>query len=617
MIITNLKLGMMALLLFAATVNAQETEPAVVDPKSSDEQLAVQYYQNKEYDKAAVYYERLFEKKQSDFYYDYFLDCLIKTSDFKKAEKIIRKQIKRAPQSYNYQVDLGFLYKSSGEDSKAKKEFDGIINQLQANQSLIFELANAFIKRKELDYALATYERGRKLLKGSYPFSFEMGEIYFQKGDIPAMINEYLEVLMISDAYIQQVQNYLSRIYNVSKTDDNQSELVKTQLLRRIQKHPEKVVFSEMLIWLLIQEKDFSSALIQVKALDKRFKEDGARIITLAQTAASNSDYETAAKAYQAVIDKGKDNNYYITSKIELLGVLNKKILILADYTQDDLLNLERNYLSAIEELGKNAQTASLLKGLSHLYAFYLYKTDLAIQLLEECINLPGVSRQFQAEGKLLLGDILLLTDDIWEASLYYSQVEKSFKHDPIGDEAKLRNARISYFTGDFAWAQAQLDVLKGSTSKLIANDAMELSLIISDNTIVDTNTVPLEMFAKAELLSFQNLNEEALQMLDSIAKLFPAHSLADDVLFRKAKIMERKQDYESAASFLLQVITGYNYDILADDAMFKLAEIYQTKLKDPEKAKYYYERVLNDYPGSIYTVEARKRFRELRGDRL
>jgi tetratricopeptide (TPR) repeat protein len=613
----KVKIWLVVFLSLALSANAQEEEPQIIDPKSSDEQLAVQYYQNKEFDKAAVYYERLFEKRQSDFYYDYLLDCLIKTNDFKKAEKLIRKQIKKSPLSYSYQVDLGYLHKSAGEDVKARKEFESIISSLQANQTMIFELANAFIKRKELDHALATYERGRKLLKGAYPFSFEMGEIYFQKGDIPAMINEYLEVLMISEAYIQQVQNYLMRIYSSSKTDDSHSEIVKTQLLRRIQKNPDKTVYSEMLIWLLIQEKDFNSALIQVKALDKRLKEDGARIITLAQTAASNGDYETAAKAYQTIIERGKDHYYYITCKIELLNVLNKKVLVQADYTKDDILTLEKNYLSAIDELGKNSQTASLLRGLGHLYAFYLHKSDEGIQLLEETINIPGVSKQFQAEVKLLLGDILLMTGDIWEASLYYSQVEKSFKHDPIGDEAKLRNARISYYTGDFAWAQAQLDVLKGSTSKLIANDAMELSLIISDNIIVDTNAVPLMLFSKAELLSFQNLDDQALLTLDSILLLFPAHSLADDVLFRKAKIMEKKQDFEAAAELLKQIINGYSHDILADDAMFRLAELYQTKFKDQEKAKYYYERILNDYPGSIYTVEARKRFRELRGDRL
>src|SRR5207237_519209 len=130
----------------------------------------------------------------------------------------------------------------------------------------------------------------------------------------------------------------------------------------------------------------------------------------------------------------------------------------------------------------------------------YLNKTNEANDLLEETIALPQLSLQLQAECKLELGDILLMTGDIWEASLRYSQVEKSFKHDEIGNEAKFRNAKISYYTGDFKWAQAQLDVLKGATAKLIANDAMDLGLLISDALAIDTNEAPLCIFARADL---------------------------------------------------------------------------------------------------------------------
>ncbi|HET6244179.1 MAG: tetratricopeptide repeat protein [Bacteroidetes bacterium] len=615
------KIFLFVLVLLHSFVNAQiETSPdnEAPQPTGSDEQLAAHFFQNKEYDKAVIYYEKLFEKSRLDFYYGYYLDCLIELKEYKKAEKIIKKQLKQNPLKLGYQVDLGYVLQSSGENAKAKKEFDHALSQLSPSQGQIFEVANAFIKRKELDYALLTYEKGRKLLKNSYPFSFEIAEIYFQKGNLEGMINEYLDVLLINDAYIQQVQNYLQRIYDTDMQGGSKgSELVKNQLLIRIQKYPDKITYAEMLIWLFIQEKNFSAALIQTKAIDKRLKEEGGRLITLAKTCVSNHDYKTAISAYQAVIEKGPENYYYIISKIELLEVLNKKIIEQVDYTREDIITLEKSYLSTLQELGKSASTAPLLKGLGHLYAFYLFDIENAIALLEESLKIPGVSNTFMAEVKLLLADILLMSGDIWEASLYYSQVEKSFKHDPIGDEAKLRNAKISYYTGDFAWSQAQLDVLKGSTSKLIANDAMRLSLLITDNSTVDTTLLPLEMYANAELLSFQNKDDEAILILDSIHTLFPGHALADEIVFKKASILIKKQDYQGASKQLLKIVKTYSYDILADDALFKLAEIHHFKFKDLEKAKEYYHKLMLDYPGSTLTVEARKRYRELRGDKL
>jgi len=55
--------------------------------------------------------------------------------------------------------------------------------------------------------------------------------------------------------------------------------------------------------------------------------------------------------------------------------------------------------------------------------------------------------------------------------------------------------------------------------------------------------------------------------------------------------------------------------DILADNATFQLADLYENILGDTTKAQELYEKVLLEYPGSLFVVEARKRFRRLRGD--
>jgi len=607
------KLTIVCLLVLAALINKVDMLYGQPPLPNQDEQLASQYFQNKEFDKAVVYYEKLFNKKPNSFYYNYYLNCLLEVKDYKKAEKVVKRQIKQYPIELSYHVDLGNIYKTSGDATKAKEEFTYAVKQLSPNQEQIFNLAKAFVSIKELDFAIATYLRGRRVMAGDYPFSFELAEVYLQKGDLVAMTNEYLDVLLISDSYIQAVQNALQTSFGNS-ANTKRNEILKNELLKRVQKN-EKTIYSELLIWMFIQQKEFDTAFTYAKALDNRKKEDGSRIISLAQIAVANESYEVAINCYNYLINKGSSNYYFVTSKMELLNVTYKRIIEHHNYTQADLSELEKKYLATIAELGKNENTVPLLKGLAHLQAFYLHKTDEAIQNLEEAIGVPKLSQTIQAQCKLELGDILLMTGDVWEASLKYSQVEKTFKNDPIGQDAKFRNAKVAYYTGDFKWAQAQLDVLKAATSKLIANDAMDLSLFISDNTVIDTSAIPLRIFARADLLSFQNKDDQAMVTLDSITTLFPDHALGDDILYKKSKIMISRGNFEEAAKYLKKIIDTYPDDILADDALFQLAELNENKFNDKEKAKELYQQLLLKYPGSLYTVEARKRFRKLRGD--
>jgi tetratricopeptide (TPR) repeat protein len=579
----------------------------------ADEQLAQQFYQNKEFDKALEYYEKLYNKRSPDQFYSPYLNCLLETKDFKKAEKIVRKQVKNHPENLAFNVDIGTVYVRSEDPEKAKAEWEKAIKSIKADDQ-VFQLANAFLAIREYNYAIETYLKGRKISQTNYPYSFELADVYRVQGNKPAMINEYLDVLESSDSYIQSVQNALQTSFG-NEADSKQNEILKTELLKRIAKSPDKTILSEFLIWMQIQLKDFEGAFVQAKALDKRKKEEGVRVMGLAQLFAQNENYDLASRAYQYVIAKGKDTYYYQSARTELLNVSYLKVVTKGNYTQADLAELEKNFNITITELGKSASTASMLKNFAHLQAFYLNKPSEAIAILEETISLPQLPAIIQAECKLEQADILLMTGDIWEASLRYSQVEKSFKYDAIGQEAKFRVARISYYTGDFKWAQAQLDVLKGATSKLIANDALQLSLTISDALALDTNETPLLIFARADLLAFQNKDELAEQTLDSINRLFPNHALADDILYKKAQLELKHGKYNEASAYYDTIINNFSEDILADDALFKLADLNENQFKNTDKAKELYQQLLEKYPGSLYVVEARKRFRKLRGD--
>jgi len=522
----------------------------------TDEQLAKQFFDNREFDKSAILYEKLFDKAPLQEYFEGYLESVLAQNDFKTAEKFIKKQIKRNPGNHTLAVHLGYVYKLSGADDKSKKQFNEAVDKLEPNQQAVIALSQAFYKYKEIDFVIKTLAAGKKIMRGVYPFNMELADAYNAKGDYVSMYKEHLEALALNEAYLGQIQNilqnYIGDEFKGAKADE-----LRIQLLKRIQQFPDRSVYAEFLIWFFIQQRDFESAFTQAKALDKRSSQNIGKVLNLAQICVSNQEYDVAIKCFDYEVQKGQSSPYYSYARAELVNTIQKKIT-------------ETSNADPI--------------------------------LLAEC--------------KLELGDIYIFTGEMWEPALLYGQVDKGFKHDAIGQEAKFRNARLSFYKGEFEWAQAQLDVLKGATSKLIANDALELSLLISDNT-VDSNYVPLAMFSRADLLSFQNKDSIAMLTLDSINKEFPGHSLSDDILYKKYKIDFKAGKFQLASEKLDQIILNYSDDILGDDAVFKLAELCEKKLIDLEKAKKLYQDVLLNYPGSLYAVEARKRYRKMRGDGL
>jgi tetratricopeptide (TPR) repeat protein len=606
-------LFLVCFLLVQFKLNAQDT---TVVPASPDEQLAVQYYQAAEYDKAVIYYEKLYNKNPIAIYYNYYLNCLIYTKNFKKAEKTVKKQQSNNKWDLRYHVDFGRVYRADGNEDKAKKEFNLAVDGINATTSPkhVIEVCNAFMGINETGFAVDALKRGRKELSGVYTFNIELAEVYAVRKEWSNMVNEYLDLLSISEGYKVQVQELLQAQLDAD-IDGQIHPILKTELIRRSQKQPDKIIWNEMLMWYYMQQDNFAMALVQAKAVDKRAKKDGEQVMDLAETARANKEYAVAAEAYDYVISLGTACYNYNRARIEKVNTRYEQITATTEYSQPDLLSLESEMIATLDELGKGPATISLMKTLAHLQAFYLKKTKAAIALLEETLTLPGVTALKQAECKLELGDVLLLDGQVWEASLRYSQVEKAFKMEPIGNEAKFRNAKIAFYIGDFEWSQVQCNVLKESPSKLIANDAMYLSILITDNLALDSNPEPLMYFAKADLMLFQNRFTEALLYLDSLEKLYPTHSLSDDILYMKYRIAFKQQKYKEAAGYLEQLIASYGQDVLGDDATFRLAELYEFHLNDKEKAKQHYLDLITNYPGSLFRVDAQKRYRILRGD--
>lgn len=586
------------------------------------DKLAMQYYEQKEFEKANLYFEELYSFNQNAWYNLYF-KSLLGAKDYSEAEKITKKQLKQNKNNVTLYVYLGRIERLQNPDKKEKEFYEKALKELIPMQPFIQNLAAAFLEDKLYDYALETYSRGRKATP-DYPYFYERADIYKAKGDIGAMINEYLDALEFRETEIQTVQMNLQNSLGYDDQEGGiRNPLLKAELQKRIQKNPDKIILSEFLIFIQKQQQDFDGAFVQTRALDKRLKEDGRRVYELAKICVSNQQWDAAKRCYDYIVEKGSNNPYYDAAILDGLNVEYLSLTQKAQPSAEALLLLEQKLTTANDKYKTSFLNTQIIKNLVNLKAYYLNKSNEAITILSDFLDQAGAggmnskSELTYSEYKIMLGDIYLIKGEIWEASLLYSQVEKAYKYEAIGQEAKYRNAKLSFYAGDFAWAKTQADVLKGATTKLIANDALDLSLIITDAIGVDTNDIPLKLFSSAELMVLQHKYPQAIARMDSINQLFSNNTLGDDIYYKKAQIYFTIGKYADAEAMYKNIIEYYPSDLYGDDAQFKLAELYEKQLNDKEKAKTAYQDVLLKYPGSIFTVEARKRYRELRGDNL
>ncbi|TKC12229.1 tetratricopeptide repeat protein [Pedobacter polaris] len=577
-----------------------------------DEALAYQYYQQADYEKAVVLLEKLFNNTKNDAYFDLYFTALIKIKKYAEAENMLKKLIKQFPQKTTYVVALGRVYQENGRTAEANKIFQEAINNTPKDETKFRDLANSFYRFEAYDKAITVFLQARKLFGDEQLFNFELLSIYRFKKDKQMLIQEYVNVLASTPQLLPQAQSVLAAVFE----DNNDYQLLQTALLKKIQKEPQTEIYTELLIWQYIQQQDYEMALRQLIAQDKRTKGDGSFIYNTANTFAANKAYTTAIKAFEYLLTKGPTSELYLPAKAELVNV-KYELVIAGKFEKQAIQALADEYQDILTKYGKTRQTLFALRKLAYLQAYYLNDLKKAEATLEQGLLVPQVSQVEIGQIKMDLGDIYILTKQPWEAILVYEQVSKQFENQAIGNEAKFRSARLSFYQGNFDYAKSQADVLKTATTQLIANDAINLSLLISDNLQTSNDSLALKMYADAEMLQFMNLSSQALVKLDSIDIAYPKNSLADDILIAKSKIYIKTSELSKAVEVLKNLIANHNDSIWTDDALFTLADILEKKLNNPEEAKKLYQQLMNDYPGSMFNAEARKRFRNIRGDNL
>lgn len=574
--------------------------------------LAEEYYKAGEFEKAANEYAKLLRTDVTWIRLDRYINSLQKSNKVEEANKYLRKQQKSdEPNRFYYELLLGQLATQQGDTVSASKLYTAALQASRSSINKLEKVATAFNEAGEPRWAIKSLEMAREVSKEPTAYSEDLMTLYRSTGQTERAIDEIITTSKQSDkkeSVLAALQGYINT---------KEEPLVEKALYTKIQQEPNELAYNELLIWYFIQKQKFSRALLQEKATDKRVKLNGSRVYDLGVLAMNNKEYKTAAEAFEYITTTYPQGQLYPFARRLVIQAREEQVKNTYPVDKTEIRKLITDYQKMLQEIGTNIKTLEALRSTANLYGNYLDSKDTALTVLDLAIDLGKTDKNFVDRCKLDKGDIYLLKGEPWESTLLYSQVEKSQKEELLGYEAKLKNAKLHYYKGNLAVAKDLLDVLKLATSREIANDAEQLSLLIVDNTGMDSTEAAMKEYASIDLLLFQNKTDEAIDALKGMWTRYKDHTLADEILWLRANTYMKQGKNTEALEDLKQITTAFPNDILGDDALFTQAKIYEERLKDKTAAMDAYQKVLTQYPGSIYGAESRKRYRALRGDTL
>jgi len=569
--------------------------------------LAKQYFEDGEFEKAVVFYEKLVKKspRRTD-YMQGLVACYQQLERYGDAKRFLTEQLEGRRPHPTLLIELGYNYTLQDSTAQADLYYDQALNFITENPNYGYPLGSYFQKYSLLDRAVSAYQTAMEI-NPELDYNFQLARIYGEQGNVDKMYRSYLNLMSNGRTSKSNILRSIDAFIS-SDAESHNNIALKTILLENAQQNPD-IIWNELLSWLFVQQQQYSSAFRQEKAIFKRM-EDGntQRLESLGSLALEENETDVARDILEYIV---KESNDVITALDAELNLIDIDLL---DAKENQLDDIQKRYENLIETHGYKTQTLQLQVAYANFLTFRRDDPEPAIDILKNALELP-LNQRGTAYLKLALGDILVYNRQFNEALIYFSQIQQKLKNDILGQNARYKVAETSFYKGDFEWALTQLKVLRGSTSQLIANDAMQLSLLISDNSLEDSTQTALKKYARADFLAYQNKTQEAVDALEDILQNHKGEKIEDEALLKQAQLLESQEKYEAAEFNYLKITEFYGNGILADDAFFALGELYRKTLEQPEKAKANYEKIIYNYQDSYYFPQARKNFRMLRGD--
>lgn len=575
---------------------------------SQNETLANNYFDRGDFEKALPIYKALYEQNPTRVdYFRSYIETLQQLENFLESERLIQEKLSSSQNHPLFLIEMGRNYFIQNHNEQANSYFQQALEVIEENPKLAHSIAYSFEKYSLLQLAIDAYTKGMEL-DPNQNFNNQLARIYGEQGKLEKMFESYLNLIAINPSSIIAAQRNFSR-YITDDPQNKANDLLRKVLLKRSQNNPD-LFYNQLLSWLFVQQKQYNQAFIQEKAIYKRSQKGLQEMTDLALIAFEDQNYSISNEILNFILEQTDQEITRLKAHQYQMKIAVKTA------TKETFPEVQNKFEELLAIFNDHPNSFQLKLDYNTFLAFQNNKQQLAITNLKK-IKQDNLSKYQEANILMLLADILVFNEKFNEALIYYSQIQNLVKNDPLAHQARFKVARTSYFKGDFEWAQTQLDILKKSSSQLIANNAIELSLLISDNSQEDSLHIALKKYAKAALLNLQGKHTDALGLLDTILQHHKGETLEDEALLLQAQVFEKTNQFEKAIANYMMILEFHNEDILADNAYFFLAELYNKILKQPEKAKEFYEQIIFNHQDSIFFVEARKQYRSIRGDAI
>jgi len=569
----------------------------------TDYDLAENYFNKGEFEKALILFQKLHNSNPTNSNLVFrIIEIQQELQHFDEAEMFVKSQLstRNNPQML---VELGYNFQLQNKMEKAKENYQQAIDVAKSVPNYTYAIGLRFEEHSLVSQAIEVYKRALNQTQNPN-YEYRLAGLYAEQKDVQNMFLSYLNFTENNPTYLNQVLRLFGD-YISDQSDSEYNQILKKIVLKKL-KSSSNIFWNQMLSWLYVQQQDFKKAFLLERSIFRRNNNSLQGIIDVGMMAKSAKNYTVTFEVFEYVIQNAQDSRLIIEANRQLLE------LELVRTTSPDLKQIKTKYNTLLDRYGLNSETVELQLSYADFLVLHFQQKPKAISFLKSALG-QNLSPTDLGRIKLKLADILVANSQFNQALLYYAQVQTSLKNSTLAQEARFKSARTSYYKGDFDWAENQLKVLKASTSQLIANDALDLQLLITDHKFGDSLQIPLRLYAKADFLTFQNKKAEAISVLDKLISEQNTHAIVDEALLLQAELFESTTQHQKAKENYLRIIGDFSSEILIDDAHFALAELYRKVLDQPEQSIQHYEKIIFNHPDSIHFVESKKHFRNLR----
>jgi cellulose synthase operon protein C len=588
------------------------------DTLSARYELAETYLQAGQFDRATALLEDLYAAQPETYlFFDRLREAYESAERYDDAILLVEGHMQRQPENTSlFSVKARLLY-LKGDEPGAFDAWDDAISADSDSRNTYLTVYQTMFDLRLTDQAIAVLERGREALGDESVFLTDLAYLYSTVGRHEEAVSEYLKLLAASERQLSFIRSRLSRFME----DPQALQAGIAAAEQGVRREPSNRAIRELLAWFYLEAGDYRKALEINREIDRLGQESGRVLLLFAQSAVDAGAYDIAAEAFAEVVSIYPDSPAAPDAQFNL-ALMNERW---AAETGEQAVDASGERVAAPHyERALEGYRIFMQQYPSHEYfpealrRTGVLQQDVFRNYSEARATLQEVIRRYPMTeaahtSELQMGRIQLLDNQFSLAKQTFSDLIDRLGVGSLADQARYELALVHFYEGEFDAARALTEELNQDLSGLTANDAIELKVLLLENTGPDSLSTPLRTYARAHLLDRQHRAEQAITVLDSLLQQYGNHSLADESRFLRARALRNAGRPEEAVAAFLELPLMHPASFLADRSLFLAAETQEKDMDDPAAAVETYTKLLTDYPGTLYAADARARIRVLR----